>query len=445
MDNNRKFLLKRQTKHRYYLLRLELGCKAVMKDRRKTYLLLGYVGLAVVLWLFRVPLFGLGGGDLLGSMKRVGFENLFRVGSVAGFVGLVMLFGMPFGSKAVHENLERIGFTNSAGETPLLVSEFPDPGNPRVIIMEFAANGISLQEFEKNRADIEAALNLTIDKIKEGESKRRVLLYAVPAGHGLPLKLYFDGSCLSYVDFVLVLGESLTGRVTVNLAQIPHILLGGSTGSGKSFLLKFLLIQCLLKGAEVHIADFKGGVDFPGEWHTRCNIITDGQCLLLTLADLAEKLEMRKRWFKSEDCANLGEYNRKTGARFPRIVFACDEVAEILDKTGLDKQGKEFVARIEGYLSTIARQGRAFGIHAILSTQRPDANILAGQIRNNIDYRVCGRADNVLSQIILDSTAASEQIPKDAQGRFITHDGTVFQAYLFDEKAELAKGGIVYD
>jgi hypothetical protein len=84
---------------------------------------LGYVGLAVILWLFRVPLFGLGGGDLLGNMKRVGFENLFRVGSVAGFVGLVMLFGMPFGSKAVHENLERIGFTNSAGETPLLVAE----------------------------------------------------------------------------------------------------------------------------------------------------------------------------------------------------------------------------------------------------------------------------------------------------------------------------------
>ena len=77
----------------------------------------------------------------------------------------------------------------------------------------------------------------------------------------------------------------------------------------------------------------------------------------------------------------------------------------------------------------------AFGIHLILTTQRPDANILSGQIKNNVNCRICGRADTVLSQIILDSTAAAEQIPKDARGRFILHDGTVFQAYWFDDTA----------
>ena len=56
------------------------------------------------------------------------------------------------------------------------------------------------------------------------------------------------------------------------------------------------------------------------------------------------------------------------------------------------------------------------------------------KIKNNLDFRVCGRADNVLSQIILDNTSAADQIPKDARGRFITGDGTVFQAYLLDEK-----------
>lgn len=66
-----------------------------------------------------------------------------------------------------------------------------------------------------------------------------------------------------------------------------------------------------------------------------------------------------------------------------------DEVAEILDKTGLTKEEKEQVTRIENRLSTIARQGRAFGIHLFLSTQRPDANILSGQIKNNIGYRIC--------------------------------------------------------
>ena len=113
------------------------------------------------------------------------------------------------------------------------------------------------------------------------------------------------------------------------------------------------------------------------------------------------------------------------------------EVAEVLDRTGADSERKKLLGQIENKLATIARLGRAFGIHLILATQRPDAAILAGQIRNNMNFRVCGRADKVLSQIILDSTAASEQIPKDEQGRFITGDGMVFQGFLFDESMAL--------
>ena len=105
----------------------------------------------------------------------------------------------------------------------------------------------------------------------------------------------------------------------------------------------------------------------------------------------------------------------------------------MLDKTGLSIDQKEVVRKIESKLSMIARQGRAFGIHLILATQRPDANILSGQIKNNVNCRICGRADTILSQITLDSTAAAEQIPKDARGRFLLHDGTLFQAYWFDD------------
>lgn len=162
------------------------------------------------------------------------------------------------------------------------------------------------------------------------------------------------------------------------------------------------------------------------------DMLTDKERLLDMLSGIVDELERRKVKFADAECANLDEYNRKIHGMHTRIVFACDEVAEVLDKTGLGKQDKELVAKIESKLSVIARQGRAFGIHLILATQRPDANILAGQIRNNMDCRVCGRADNVLSQIILDS-AAADRIPKDAQGRFLMHDGTVFQAYLFDE------------
>lgn len=82
----------------------------------------------------------------------------------------------------------------------------------------------------------------------------------------------------------------------------------------------------------------------------------------------------------------------------------------------------------------MTRLERPFGIHLILATQRPDINVVPGQIKSNLDFRGCGRADSILSQIILDNTSAADQIPKDARGRFITRDGTVFQRFLFDDR-----------
>ena len=236
-------------------------------------------------------------------------------------------------------------------------------------------------------------------------------------------------------SFILNLGESFTGPVTVDLARVPHVLLGGATGSGKSVLLKLLLMQASKKGANVCIADFKGGVDFPPVWHKECRMCFEEQSTLKLLTELTEELERRKQLLKTSGLPNIDHHNAATGDNLKRYIFACDELAEMLDKTGLTKEQKETVVKIEGLLGTIARQGRAFGIHLILATQRPDSAILNGQIKNNINCRICGRADNVLSMIILDKTDAADQIPEDAQGRFIIHDGTMFQAYWFDDAA----------
>ena len=271
-------------------------------------------------------------------------------------------------------------------------------------------------------------------KMVYGKTKSRVLVYAVPTQTSLPDVLWWSDTYLSPDSFVLTLGESLTGPVTVNLAHIPHILLGGSTGSGKSVLLKLLLMQSLRKGAEVYIADFKGGVDFPKVWHQKCRMCFTEADLLYTLNQLVAVLEYRKGRLAETGCPNLDTYNEATGEDLPRLVFACDEVAEVLDKTGADAERKKLLAQIESKLATIARLGRAFGIHLILATQRPDATIIPGQIKNNLDFRVCGRAESVLSSIILDNGSAAEQIPKDARGRFITGDGTVFQGFLFDDR-----------
>lgn len=275
---------------------------------------------------------------------------------------------------------------------------------------------------------------VVVNSIHSGSSRRNRPLVRINCS-AIPENL-LESELFGYEKgaFTGTLGEGYIGSVTVDLAKIPHMLLGGSTGSGKSVLLKLLLMQALHKGTEVYIADLKGGVDFPPAWHEQCRMYFEEDDLIELLTGLADEVERRKRLFKEAGCPNLDEYNKARGTHLKRFVLACDEVAEILDKSGADKTRKDKLASIESKLSIIARQGRAFGIHLILATQRLDANLIPGQIRTNLGCRICGRADSILSQIILDSTAAADQISKEARGRFLLHDGTVFQGYWFDER-----------
>ena len=371
--------------------------------------------------------------ELLSPIMKAGMTHAFPVYLLLGGAALIYLLFYPFGKRMAKDQLQSIGLTNHAGMVPELLRKKRNKAHPRVTIWEFRNQSIPLAEWEDNRAAIEAALDISIIKMTYGKGKSRVLVYAVPALIDLPEILCWKDKYLSPESFVLVLGESLLGPVTVNLAHIPHILLGGSTGSGKSVLLKLLLMQAMKKGARVYIADFKGGVDFPPLWNRDCRICFEETDLLGLLTDLVAELERRKEIFRTAGCSSIDTYNKSTGESLQRLIFACDEVAEVLDKTGADAERKKLLAQIENRLSTIARQGRAFGIHLILATQRPDASIIPGQIRNNMDFRVCGRADSVLSSIILDNTDAADLIPKDARGRFLLHDGTIFQAYWFEE------------
>ena len=371
--------------------------------------------------------------ELISPILKAAMEHALFAYLLVGAAVLLVLLLYPLGRRVAKDQLQSIGLVNHAGMPPDLLRKRRDKDNPRVTVWEFCNRSIPLQEWEKKRLAIETALGITVVKLAYAKGKSRVLVYAVSADDDLPEVLKWKDSYLSPKSFVLVLGESYTGPVTVNLAHIPHILLGGSTGSGKSVLLKLLLMQALHKGAEVYITDFKGGVDFHKVWHEKCQICFTEENLLDTLDRLVEDMEHRKSAFKALGCPNIDAYNETAEQPLPRLIFACDEVAEMLDKTGADNERKKLLAQIENKLSTIARQGRAFGIHLILATQRPDATVIPGQIKNNMDFRVCGRADSVLSQIILDNTSAAEQIPKDARGRFITGDGIVFQGYLFDE------------
>jgi S-DNA-T family DNA segregation ATPase FtsK/SpoIIIE len=377
-------------------------------------------------------------GFIILIFQNKGAPIVIDVGlSIIVILFICYLWGHTWGAGKISLSLKYVGLIDSGGNTPLLVEATHDPENCKVQIWRFVSKGIPLTAWQNKKEQIESALNVHIVQIQQGRQPHDIILTTVSADCTIPDKADWQSECLQKADFVLGLGEDISGDLVINLNRIPHILIGGSTGSGKTLLLKLLLMQSLQKGAIVYIADLKGGVDFSKVWQEKCSMAFDAETVIKVLNDITNELENRKAALNDADCANIRQYNNEIGYKYPHIIFACDEIAELLDKTGLDKTQKEQTATIERLLSLIARQGRAFGIHLILATQRPDANVLPGQIKNNIDCRICGRADNVLSQIILDNTSAAEQIPKDAQGRFITQDGHLFQAYLFDENAEL--------
>ena len=432
MTRNEKDTINRRTENRHLFQRMKRGLESVRDTPHKRVLLAAYLIGAVLVWLFRAYLFGLDTYGMFSPVLEAVINLLLPLYAVGGLLAVLVLLGTPWGGKAAREGLQKVGLVNHAGEAPPLIAKRQDTDNPRLTVWEFDPCGIPLGEWEDKRARIETALNITIAKMTWAEGRKIIRVYSAPAESDFPALLPWKDKYLSPDNFVLVLGESLTGPVAVNLTNIPHILLGCSTWGGKRVLLKLLLMQALRKGAEVYIADFKGGVDFPKVWRQKCHMCFQEDTLLYVLGQLVAVLEARKKWFDDAGCDNLDAFNKATGEGLPRLVFACDEVAELLDRTGRSKEDRDKLNQIENRLATLARLGRAFGIHLILATQRPDANILPGQIKNNMDFRVCGRAESVLSGIILDNTSAAEQIPKDARGRFITGDGTVFQAYYME-------------
>lgn len=358
--------------------------------------------------------------------------SLFMLGSV--IIGLLLIIakvGTPLSAKRVENCLKAIGFYDKLGNTPLLLSKTK---KGKADIYEFYSNTLSLFEYEKRCSDIETALNLHIVDFELGQDFQHVFMRTVPTKDDFDKTLLWNNNLISSNDYIINIGESQIDTVSLNLNITPHILLGGSTGSGKTILLKLILMQCIRKNADVYIADFKGGIDYPKYWREYCKMQFTVEQFLRTLTDILEILEDRKRILKEECCTDITKYNKiHSDNPMKRIIVVCDEVAELLDKTSLEKDRKADIAKIERMLSRIARIGRYAGLSLVLATQRPDAEILKGQIKTNMDFRACGRADKVLSQIILDNSDGAEKVPKDKQGIFLTNTGVLFKAYYFDD------------
>lgn len=298
---------------------------------------------------------------------------------------------------------------------------------------------IPISEWKKNKEYLESAFDCNILKIKSSSSKNLIILTTVPSDCIIPEFIAWRDAFRSDKDGVITIGISALSTISFDLNKNPHILIAGETGSGKSVILRCCLWQMALQGAQVIMIDFKGGVEFGKQYRQFGEVITKRERAVEVLELLTRENEARLELFNEMDVKNIQEYNRSSGDKLCRIGVFCDEIAEMLDKKGVSKNDRIIYEKLEAHLSTLARLSRATGINLFLGTQRPDANIITGQIKTNIPLRVSGRfADKAASEIVLGATDATD-LP-DIKGRFMFKQGadiTEFQSYYFDDNTAL--------
>jgi DNA segregation ATPase FtsK/SpoIIIE, S-DNA-T family len=208
------------------------------------------------------------------------------------------------------------------------------------------------------------------------------------------------------------LGKGIDGKLVVkSLEKMPHLLVAGATGQGKSVWLNDFILSLMIQNTPDQIkfvmVDPKQVEMEMYSWlpYQLCPIITDPEQALKALKRCAIEMDERYTILKNARVKNLAEYTEKTGEHMYRIVIVIDELADLM-MTGKKKDVEMVIARI-------AQKARAVGIHLILATQRPSVNVITGLIKANIPCRVSfGVVSQIDSRTILDQKGAEDLVGK---------------------------------
>ena len=238
--------------------------------------------------------------------------------------------------------------------------------------------------------------------------------------------------------------DSEGNPVVVDIAGLPHLLVAGTTGSGKSVLLNSIVMTILMRATpeEVRLimVDPKR-VEFTyyaGLPHLYVPVVTEPNKAASALSWGVTEMERRLKVFEHYKVRDIKSYNRDVdGGKYadmenppkhmPYFVIVIDELSDLMMVAGKD---------VEASIVRIAQLGRAAGIHLIVATQRPSADVVTGLIKANIDNRVALSVDNGMnSRIILDQTGAERLLghgdmlyklrgsrPRRAQGCFVSEE-----------------------
>jgi S-DNA-T family DNA segregation ATPase FtsK/SpoIIIE len=235
------------------------------------------------------------------------------------------------------------------------------------------------------------------------------------------------------------IGRDISGApVVADLARMPHILVAGQTGSGKSVMINTILTSLLYRNSPADLklilvdpkqVELKPYEDIP---HLLTHVITEPEKCISALKWAVAEMERRYRALAEVNKRNIEEYNLlKKEEGMPNIVIVIDELADLMMMAARD---------VEALIVRIAQKARAVGIHLVLATQRPSVDVITGLIKANVPARIAfTTASQVDSRTIIDQVGAEKLLgqgdmllltadmpkPKRVQGAFIGDEETV--------------------
>ena len=303
------------------------------------------------------------------------------------------------------------------------------------ILLDFGVKGnikkvsrgpvVTLNEFEPAAGiKVSKIINLS-DDIARNTSSESARISTIPGSNTVGIELpnlYRENVYLSEIinnsefknkdiKLPIALGKNISGTPIVrDLASMPHLLIAGTTGSGKSVCINTIILSLLYRHnsnkCKFILIDPKmlELSAYEGVPHLLCPVITEAKKAASVLGWVVKEMESRYRLMTKEGVRNIDGYNSKHKLPMPYIVVVVDEMSDLMLVAGKE---------IENYIQKLSQMARAAGIHIIMATQRPSVDVITGTIKANFPTRISFQVTSKIdSRTILGEQGAEQLLGK---------------------------------
>ena len=225
----------------------------------------------------------------------------------------------------------------------------------------------------------------------------------------------------------IALGKTISGiPITVDLTSMPHLLVAGTTGSGKSVCINSIIMSLLYKHSpdrcKFILIDPKmlELSSYEGIPHLLTSVITDAKKATSALSWTVKEMGSRYKLMSSEGVKNIDGYNHKHKLKMPYIVVVVDEMSDLMLVSGKE---------IEGYVQKLSAMARAAGIHIIMATQRPSVDVITGTIKANFPTRISFQVSSKIDSKTVLGEQGAEQLLGKGDMLFMSSANKIFRIH----------------